>query len=75
VSPWSLVGATAQTRWNSLRRWTAAAGRGELWPRIRVSEGWKLREIAKRVAVILMSRGPPDDCMKTRAFTGAAQIQ
>ena len=35
----SLVGATAQTRWNSLRRWATAAGRGELWPSIRVSKG------------------------------------
>ena len=74
VSAWSIVGAAAHARWNSLRRWARAAGRGRLWPHIKVSTEWTPREIAKRVTAILMSRGPPDECAKARVFAGAAHI-
>lgn len=74
VSPWQVVGATAEARWNALRRWALAASAGELWPSIRLTLEWTRREIAKRVSLILMSRGPPGDCEKTRAFAGAAHI-
>ncbi len=75
VSPWQIVGATAHDRWNSLRRWARGAGRGRLWPRIEVSAQWNPREVATRVAAILMSRGPPGDCTKVRVFAGATHIQ
>lgn len=75
VSPWSVVGASAHARWNALRRWARAAGRGELWPSIDANENWRPRELAKRVASILMSRGPPGKCAKTRVFAGAAQVR
>lgn len=74
VSPWQVVGATAQARWNALRRWALAASAGALWPSIRLSVDWNKREIAKRVSAILMSRGPPSDCMRSRVFAGAAHI-
>lgn len=74
VGTWSVVGATAFARWNSLRRWALAAGAGELWPSIRVSTEWTRREIAKRVSAILESRGPPDKPMPMRVFMGAAHI-
>lgn len=75
VSPWQVVGPTAQVRWNSMHRWALAARAGELWPSIRLTVEWTRRELAKRVSAILMSRGPPSDSNKTRAFEGAAQIR
>lgn len=74
VSPWQVVGATAQARWNALRRWALAASAGELWPSIRLMVEWTRRQIAKRVSTILMSRGPPSDCDETRVFMGAAHV-
>ena len=75
MSPDIFVGATAQPRWNSLRRWARAAGRGELWPSIRVPADWTRREVARRVTLILAGRGPPGETELTRIFVGAAHLR
>lgn len=75
VNPWTVVGATAQARWNALRDWAAAAGRGALWPSIVVDASWTRRDIAHRVAQILISRGPPVHDDLARVFAGSAHIR
>ncbi len=75
ISPWSVVGATASLRWNALRRWARAAGRGELWPGISLDVHWTPREIAHRVVRILEVRGPPSEATTARVFAGAAQVR
>lgn len=74
IGTWSVVGAMAFVRWNSLWRWVLAAGAGGLWPSIHVTTEWTRHEVAKRVSAILMNRGPPDRSIAERAFEGAAHI-
>jgi len=75
VSPWSVVGATAQARWNALHDWARAAGRGALWPSIVVDASWTRRDVAHRVAMILADRGPPTHDGLARVFAGSAHIR
>ena len=75
VSPWRVIGAAAQVRWNSLIRWARAAGCGRVWPRIQVEATSTPREIARRAVAILANRGPPEGDESARVFAGAEQLR
>jgi hypothetical protein len=69
VSPFRRVGASEPTRWRSLRRWTRRAH--ELFE-LATAPAWvATREVAERVAHLVLSRGPEGLAELDRAFAGA----
>ena len=69
VSPFRQVGASEPTRWRSLRRWTRRAH--ELFD-LATAPAWAAtREVAERVAHLVLSRGPEGLAELDRAFAGA----
>lgn len=78
VSSWQVVGATAASGWATLRRWVAAARRGELFAAVRPSPPhFTMRQVAQRAAATLcaccpVSPGPPDPA--AQAFFGGMRM-
>jgi hypothetical protein len=78
VSPWSTVGATAASTWNTVPRWTRAVREGRLFEVVRrPPESWSPRQVAERTATTLaaqapLARGPPG--LLASAFDGALAL-
>jgi hypothetical protein len=74
VSPFVIVGATAQTRWMTLRRWATDAGAGRLLGTARAPPaGFVRRQHAERAAAALVALAPPGLALDAAAFAGAAR--
>jgi hypothetical protein len=74
VSPFAIVGATAQTRWITLRRWATDAGAGRLLSTARAPPaGFMRRQHAERAAAALVALAPPGLTLDAAAFAGAAR--
>jgi hypothetical protein len=74
VSPFSIVGATAQTRWMTLRRWATDVGAGRLFGTSRAPPaGFMRRQHAERAAAALVALAPPGLALDAAAFAGAAR--
>jgi hypothetical protein len=69
VSPFRRVGVSEPTRWRSLRRWTHRAQ--ELFALAIEAAGSATREVAQRVAHLVLSRGPEGRTELDRVFAGA----
>ncbi|MFZ5786822.1 MAG: hypothetical protein ACOY3Y_10305 [Acidobacteriota bacterium] len=75
---WSVVGASASGRWETLRRWLRTIRAGGLFPGIRrCPEMWTLRQVAERAGATLMAHAVPSSSpasVEGRAFEGAMQM-
>lgn len=75
TSPWRVIGAAAARRWQSLRRWVAAASERRLFSKLpRPSCGCPVRQAAERLAIAVAAHGPPTLAslpQPARAFLGA----
>ncbi|MEX1344516.1 MAG: hypothetical protein AB1Z63_07590 [Candidatus Limnocylindrales bacterium] len=69
TSPLRCLGVCEPHRWRSLRRWTRKAER--LFDLPSSLEAPTVRDLARRVAHLLIARGPPDRPALHRAFEGA----
>ena len=69
VSPHGQVGVSEPSRWRSLRRWTRAAHR--LFNLAARPAGETTRELARRIAHLVLARGPTELGELERAFVGA----
>lgn len=78
VSPWAVVGVSAQDSWRTLKRWLRAQQRGQLFLRVRPAPAhFTGRQVAQRVATTAMSLAPPGTWSlgpQERAFWGGAQM-
>jgi hypothetical protein len=74
VSPFAIVGAAAQGRWMTLRRWATDAGAGRLLTAARAPPaGFVRRQHAERAAAALVALAPPGLAVDAAAFAGAAR--
>jgi len=74
VSPWPVVGETAQTTWLAVRRWIRAIRERRLFARVRATPAtWSARQIAERAAMTLEALASPtlSGEITARAFAGA----
>jgi hypothetical protein len=69
VSPQRRLGDSEPNRWRSLRRWTREAH--QLFNLAAKPAGATTRELAARVAQLVMARGPTEVSELERAFAGA----
>lgn len=69
VSPQRQLGDSEPSRWRSLRRWTRAAHR--LFNLAARPAGETTRELARRIAHLVLARGPTELGELERAFAGA----
>ncbi len=69
VSPQRQVGVSEPARWRSLRRWTRAAHR--LFNLAARPAGTTTRQLAERIAHLVLARGPTGLGQLERAFVGA----
>lgn len=69
VSPWTRHGPSDADRWRSLPRWVGRAA--ELFALPDDLHGHGARDIAARVAALLVGRAPPDLPERAQAFIGA----
>jgi hypothetical protein len=74
VSLFAIIGATAQTRWMTLRRWATDAGEGRLLGTARASPaGFARRQHAERTGAALVAIAPAGLALDAAAFAGAAR--
>lgn len=75
ISPWAVVGDAARAGWATLGRWTAAIGRGALFPFVRaMPAGFTSRQVAERAAATLAAWAPvalAPRSLAEQAFAGA----
>lgn len=69
VSPQRQLGDSEPSRWRSLRRWTRAAHR--LFNLAARPAGATTRELAERIAQLVLARAPTEVAELERAFVGA----
>lgn len=78
MSPWAVVGVSAQDSWRTLKRWLRAQQRGQLFLRVRPAPAhFTGRQVAQRVATTAMSLAPPGTWSlgpQERAFWGGAHM-
>lgn len=73
VSPFAIVGAAAQGRWMTLRRWATDAGAGRLFGTSRAPPaGFVRRQHAERAAAALVALAPTGLAPDAAAFAGGA---
>jgi len=78
VSPSRIVGASRPGRWVTLARWSEAARRGTLFGQVRPIQAGTRREVAARVAMVIVAEAPPGFMglgLEVQAFEGGARMR
>jgi hypothetical protein len=78
VSRSRIVGVSRPERWVTLSRWSDAARRGALFRQVRPIQAGTRREVAARIAMVIVAHAPPGFAgigLEVQAFEGGARMR